>query len=88
MSSFFSISLLHNVYVAGTHLNQIILTLPVITHKKLLAVNCSLVIVSACKFQAFRYQGFSYLSEVRARGLLTLGEKAIGSSKLGKLDAV
>ena len=33
-------------------------------------------------------QGFSYLSEVGARGLLNSGEKAFGSSKLGKFDAV
>ena len=35
-------------------------------------------------------QGFSYLSEDRARGLLNLGKKAFGLSlsKLGKLDAV
>ena len=32
-------------------------------------------------------QGFFYFSEVRARGLLNL-EKAFGSSKLGKFDAV
>ena len=33
-------------------------------------------------------QGFSYLSEVGARGLLNLAKKAFGSSKLGKFDAV
>ena len=33
-------------------------------------------------------QGFSYLPKVRARGLLNLGNKAFGRSKLGKLDAV
>ena len=32
-------------------------------------------------------QGFSYLSEVEARGLLNLGEKVFGPSKLGKLNA-
>ena len=35
----------------------------------------------------FSWQGFSYLSEVRARGLMNLG-KAFESSKLGKFDAV
>ena len=31
-------------------------------------------------------QGFSYLSEVGARGLLNFGKKHSGPSKLGKLD--
>ena len=34
------------------------------------------------------YQGFSYLSEVGANGLLNLGKKAFGSSKLGKFDGL
>ena len=33
-------------------------------------------------------QGFSYLSEVWATGLLNLGKKHLEPSKLGKLDAV
>ena len=33
-------------------------------------------------------QGFSNLSEVRARGLLNLGKKAFGPSELRKFDAV
>ena len=33
-------------------------------------------------------QGFSYLSEVDARGLLNLGKKSIWTIKIGKLNAV
>ena len=33
-------------------------------------------------------QGFSYLTEVGAWGLLNFGEKAFGSSKLEKVDVV
>ena len=35
-----------------------------------------------------KIQGFSYLPEVGASGLLNLGKKAFGPSKLGKIDAV
>ena len=36
--------------------------------------------------KAMKIQGFSYLSEVGARGLLNLVEKTSGPSKLGKLE--
>ena len=42
-----------------------------------------MAIAYSCKSK----QGFSYLSEVGARGLL-IWAKAFGPSKLGKLDAV
>ena len=46
------------------------------------------LILENLTFDPLVCQGFSYLSEVGARGILNLGIKAFGPFRLGKLDAV
>ena len=55
------------------------------TKHRTVTVSCSSY--SLCDILLTR-QGFSYLSEVQARGLLNLGKRAFGLSKLGKIDEV